>query len=824
MRRFQISFASKVAMIYIMTSGVYILFSDRLLALFSSDPVYITQMQSFKAWGFILVTGTILFLLLGRESQTRSQAQDEYQNIFEHAAEGIFQSTPGGRFVRVNRAMAKIFGYADPEQMVDEISDISRQIYVHAEEREEFSELLLRDGVVEGFIGHNLRRDGSIISTSTTARVARDMQGNVRYYEGFIQDISKQKQAEEALLAAESRYRALVEQIPAVVYIDSPDVDENSLGGPTLYISPQIQVMVGYSPEEWIAEPSLWINIVHPADQERVLKDYHHAQQTGEPLDSEYRMIARDGHIVWVQDRALLVTFPIAQFNIWQGVIIDISERKQSDRIQDAIYQIARAAISTRTLDELYEFIHLTLAGILPAENFYIALYDPTSDLLTFPYFIDQLDEPSAPMPPGRGLTEYVLRTEKPLLATPEVFTELLERGEVERIGVDLIDWLGVPLRIEDRTIGVMVIQSYVEGTRYREAERDILSFVSYQVALAIERKRAESALVESERRFRRLVDFSPQPIAVHSDGEILYANPSLLRLIAADSTLDVIGKPVLDFIHPDFRPVVVQRIQDATVRAMPLPVQEEKFIRLDGKIIDVEVVSMAFMYDGKPAIQSIIQDITERKLAHDALQRQLKEMTALNAVAAVATKSIDLDELIAQATQVISDMLYPDNCGIVIVNPVERTWRPHPSYHGISAEKLKKYYPLGVGISGISAETGNIIRIGDIRKHPEYMEATPGILSEISVPILVNGSVYGVVNAESRQMDDFSEQDVRLLTTIADSLATAIEKIRLLNTEKERLREFRNPARSLCRPDRSFGFEKPSGDHPGLYGQDRSL
>jgi|GEM_PF-3522619 len=652
---FRISFASKVAIIYILTGGLYILFSDRLLTFFSSDPVFITDLQSIKGWGFIFTTGLILYLLLRRQERTRSQAQDDYQNIVEHAVEGIFQSTPAGRFARLNQAMAKIYGYDTPEQMIEEISDISSQIYVNADEREKFTELILRDGVVEGFIGHNRRRDGSIIWTSTTGRAVKDAQGNVRLFEGFIQDISKQKRAEEALLAA---------------------------------------------------------------------------------------------------------------------------------------YQIARAAISTRTLDELFEFIHSTLAGILPAENFYIALYDPASDLLTFSYFVDLVDEPSEPIHPGRGLTEYVLRTEKPLLASPEVFEDLLTRGEVEKVGVDSIDWLGVPLRIDDRTIGVMVVQSYVEGTRYSEAERDILSFVSFQVAMAIERKRAESALVDSEQRFRRLVEFSPQPIAVHRDGVILYANPSLMKMIRATSSQDVVGKRVLDFIHPDFRPIVVQRIQEASAQAVPLPLQEEKFIRLDGALIDVEVVSMGLIYDGKPAIQSIIQDITERKQAHSALQRQLKEMTVLNAVAAVATKATQLDDLIAQATQVISDMLYPDNCGIILVNPLKRVWQLHPSYRGVSAEKMNQQYPFEVGISGKAAETGEILKIGDIRNYPQYMEGTPGILSELSVPILLNGAVYGLVNAESRQLDAFSEQDERLLTIIADSLGTAVEKIRLLNTEKERLRE----------------------------------
>src|SRR5881296_269866 len=152
----------------------------------------------------------------------------------------------------------------------------------------------------------------------------------------------------------------------------------------------------------------------------------------------------------------------------------------------------------------------------MPAKNFYIALYDASSDLLTFPYYVDEYDNDFPAKRPGKGLTEYVLRTGEPLLVTPEVQAELERRCQVELIGAPSIDWVGVPLKIGDRPIGVLVAKTYAPGVRYGETERHILQFVSTQVAMAIERKRTEEQLHESERKYRLLFETNPEPMWVY--------------------------------------------------------------------------------------------------------------------------------------------------------------------------------------------------------------------------------------------------------------------------------------------------------------------
>src|SRR5213080_4479940 len=194
----------------------------------------------------------------------------------------------------------------------------------------------------------------------------------------------------------------------------------------------------------------------------------------------------------------------------------DVTESKRAEQIQLATYRISEAAHAARTLQDLFAAIHGIVGALMPAKNFYIALYDPADDLLTFPYHMDEYDSDFPSKKPGKGLTEYVLRTGQPLLVTPELHAELERRGEVELIGPPSIDWVGVPLKIGDRTIGVLVAQTYTPGVRYRDTEKQVLQFVSTQIAMAIERKRTEEQRHESERKYRLLFETNPEPMFVY--------------------------------------------------------------------------------------------------------------------------------------------------------------------------------------------------------------------------------------------------------------------------------------------------------------------
>ncbi len=147
-----------------------------------------------------------------------------------------------------------------------------------------------------------------------------------------INDITMRKRAEERLRESQARYRTLVEQIPAVVYMDARDESSSAI-----YMSPQVESMLGYSSEEWAANPKLWVELLHPDDRERILAENARTNETGEKFVTEYRLVARDSRVVWVRDYAVLMRDAAGQSLYWQGVLFDTTEHKLAEEKLSAI-------------------------------------------------------------------------------------------------------------------------------------------------------------------------------------------------------------------------------------------------------------------------------------------------------------------------------------------------------------------------------------------------------------------------------------------------------------------------------------------------------
>jgi PAS domain S-box-containing protein len=315
--------------------------------------------------------------------------------------------------------------------------------------------------------------------------------------------------------------------------------------------------------------------------------------------------------------------------------------RRRSERSLAATYRISQAAQSAGSLQDLFRLIHEIVAELMPARNFYIALRDAESELISFPYFVDEFDAPPEPKPPGRGLTEYVLRSGEPLLGTPEVFEDLVRRGEVELIGAPSIDWLGVPLKAEGRTIGVLVVQSYSERVRYTERQRRALEFVSTQVAMAIERRRSEGALRESEERYHALADATMEAVVIHEEGRVIEANPAYLRLFGYDHSREVVGRSIFDFSAPE----TVDRVAGA-VRAGREAPYEATGLRKDGTTFLGELVGRPATYRGRQVRMTAIHDITERRRAEAALRASEARLSEAQAIAHLGVWELDLTNL----------------------------------------------------------------------------------------------------------------------------------------------------------------------------------
>ncbi|HEX7557234.1 MAG TPA: diguanylate cyclase [Leptolinea sp.] len=190
-----------------------------------------------------------------------------------------------------------------------------------------------------------------------------------------------------------------------------------------------------------------------------------------------------------------LATWQVDEEMFYTGIAHDISQRKRFELVQNTIFRIAQAAITGERIEVLYQTIHTILGELLPAENLFIALYNSEKELISFPYFVDQYDE--SPIDPGQieGLTGYVIRTGRPLLATRETFDRLVKQGKIEEIETPCVEWLGVPLIAQGRIIGVLGVQSYFPDIHFTQKDMEFLEFVSNQIAQTIERKHLEEEI-----------------------------------------------------------------------------------------------------------------------------------------------------------------------------------------------------------------------------------------------------------------------------------------------------------------------------------------
>ncbi len=313
-------------------------------------------------------------------------------------------------------------------------------------------------------------------------------------------ELAERQRVEAALRESESRFRALSDIVPFGIMIFQR--------GDLVYANRAIERIFGYSHGE-LREISPW-NLLAPGDGERMRVKLARKLEAREsaPETCEVRVTTKGQGERWIECSFAAIAFEGEPAVV--AAVSDSTDRRRSQEIQAAIYEISESAYAAENLEELFASIHRIVGRLMAAKNFYIALYDPETDLLSFPYFVDEEDERPEPLRPGRGMTGYVLRTGKPLLATAEAIERLERAGELQSLGAPSLDWLGVPLRVREATIGVLAVQSYSGTVRYGETERDILSYVSMQVAQAIERKRSEQELRESQRKLLTLTSNLP--------------------------------------------------------------------------------------------------------------------------------------------------------------------------------------------------------------------------------------------------------------------------------------------------------------------------
>jgi len=274
------------------------------------------------------VVANTLGAAIGRERTSRrlSEAEARYRSLIEQIPAITYMESAIGprRTLYISPQIEPILGVRDTASSHEAWLD-----HIHPDDRDRVraeDERSARSG--EPFaVEYRMRRaDGRVVWIQDDAVLLRDDRGAPLYWQGVRFDVTSRKEAEEQLREAEERYRSLIETIPAATYIDTVDAVSQAL-----YMSPQVEQIYGYTPEEWKTQPWLWEQGLHPDDRERVIAAVERHNREGITYEAEYRFRHRDGRWIWVRDQAVMIHDEAGRQRFSQGVVIDVTAAKQAE-------------------------------------------------------------------------------------------------------------------------------------------------------------------------------------------------------------------------------------------------------------------------------------------------------------------------------------------------------------------------------------------------------------------------------------------------------------------------------------------------------------
>jgi two-component system, cell cycle sensor histidine kinase and response regulator CckA len=478
-------------------------------------------------------------------------------------------------------------------------------------------------------------------------RWERDPTGLPTLIQDAMQDVTESQQAEEKLREAEARYRTLVERLPAVVYIDALDDVSTAL-----YVSPRYEQLLGYTAEERMADPEMWLRLIHPDDQRWVQAESKRTNETGDPFIVEYRMLAKDGRVVWVRDEAVIVRDESGAPLHWQGVLLDITKRKQAeeglsrrDGILEAVGFAAERFLKTHRWEETIPPVLERLgsaAGVSRAYLFENRVREDgeRSTALRFEWTASgigpSINEPNHARTTyrenGFGRWEDVLSAGGVICGLPRGFPES-ERPELAMEGI--LSMAVVPVFVGEDWWGFLGFDECLTEREWPAAELDALRTAADTLGAAIGRERAERLQAETEARYRSLVENLPAVTYVDIVDEkstTIYVSPQVEEILGyatqewlADDELWVRN------LYPDDRDQIVEAARQHNTIGEPFDV-EYRFRAKDGRWLWIhDEATIERDHAGRPRFsQGVMFDITERRAAEEQLRETEAKYRAL--------------------------------------------------------------------------------------------------------------------------------------------------------------------------------------------------
>jgi PAS domain S-box-containing protein len=740
------------------------------------------------------------------DAQARLRAH--LAGVLEVALDCIVTIDHDGRFIDFNPAAEQTFGYRRADVIGREMTDLIVPPALRSGHREGMARLLA--GNAPRMLGQRIetiamRADGTEFPVELA--ITRLATEGPPIYTAHIRDITERRRTEGEVLALQEKLQQLLAERTADLVAAQRELkvsiaaqkESQAYFEKSFHASPALMSIAsatdhtilevnpawlrgsGYTREEVIGHTTLELGLwVHASQREEFLQ---HLRRDRVVRDLEADFRSKQGVI-----RTLLLNADIIELGgrpCMLTVGIDVTERRRRQLVQDATYEISQAVLSGDDLPTLLARVHKIIGRLMPARNLYVALLSTDRSRLTFPYFVDETMEPPGPRPPRNGITEFVMDTGEPLLARdPEVVAALRARGDYLPSGAPAAQWMGAPLKVDGRSIGVIALQDYHNANAYTEEDKRLLMFVADQTAAVIHRQHAEAAQREARAYFEKSFHTSPALMAISriSDRQIIEANAAFLQACGY-SREEVIGRTADDlqlWSKPEQRDEFFRRLHEhGAVRDL-----EGDFRQKSGHITHFIVHADTIELGGVRSLLTVGINISDRR-------RRERVQAATYAISQAVLASGDLPSLFAEIHRIVATLVSAKNFYIALLSP-DRTQVSFPYFvDEIAAPPAPR--KLGYGLTEYVLDTGKPLRTGAGQqtafRRGEVVYKPTGTPSALwlGAPLMIEGRAIGVLTVQDyRDPHAYTDADLQLLMFVADQAAAAVHRRQIETAQRE--------------------------------------
>ncbi|MCG8309469.1 MAG: PAS domain S-box protein [Cytophagales bacterium] len=434
--------------------------------------------------------------------QALQESERKLHNSLEKSHLVAFSLDKEGKITFCNDALNKVTGKTKDELVGQVFYECLFPEALREEARNFLHNIIHNSGYVNTFEGHIAHKQGRSVILKLSSVVLYNAKGQIAGVTLVGENVTEKRKIAEDLKRSSDQLKELFDNANDLIQIFSLD-------GQLQFVNKIWKEKLGYDDDEILGLK--FNDIVHPdyVSKTTIALDLILEGKNVDKFDTVF--MAKNGKEIYLTG-GVNCSFKDGKPIEFRGIFHDITERIRAEKAQALYYKIANMAIHSSNIETLFANIHHELNNIIEAKNFYVALVDKESKKLNFPYFIDEntpkIDN-KFERKLGNGITEYAMGSNKPLflyhkdIVNLEYHGKIVVEGEIPKI------WLGVPLRIANRVIGIISLQCYTEKSTYNYKDLELLDFISGQVALAIERKQKEHKIYEQSARLKAIFESS---------------------------------------------------------------------------------------------------------------------------------------------------------------------------------------------------------------------------------------------------------------------------------------------------------------------------